>query len=290
MKTDFDKSLVTRLRPWEQSLYQLFSWWDMEQFSADIFYHIGCFIRAMIMVAEKYEATEQLTKRHKKPLLDQLQKIENRCSEIKLRVSILAIQELCERLREEALTHAQLKDYLTELESTIRREMQGNLFMFIPPQRSDYYVKSHEIFSEQVRNTFLDAQTDMVEAAKCFAVARFTASVVHLMRVAEYGLNALAAHLGNIKPKPNWGEFLRAIDEALNERYGAKNPNKEEKQYYAELAGQLNIIKVAWRNPSAHIGPIYTEERAEEIFNATKAFMRLLAERIDDPKSPRNLY
>jgi hypothetical protein len=41
-------------------------------------------------------------------------------------------------------------------------------------------------------------------------------------------------------------------------------------------------VKNAWRNPSANAVAMYDAERAEDIFNMTKSFMRHLAGHLDE--------
>ena len=49
---------------------------------------------------------------------------------------------------------------------------------------------------KDVFNAFPSANNDILEASNCLALERGTATVMHLMRVAEVGLKALASALG----------------------------------------------------------------------------------------------
>jgi hypothetical protein len=47
--------------------------------------------------------------------------------------------------------------------------------------------------------------------------------------------------------------------------------------------GDLQVVKMSWRNPTMHIVRTYTPEEAQQIFGAVKTFMgRLAANRISD--------
>ena len=43
--------------------------------------------------------------------------------------------------------------------------------------------------------------------------------------------------------------------------------------YLSELAGDLQIVKIVWRNPTMHIVRSYSPTEAREIFNAVIALM-----------------
>jgi hypothetical protein len=64
---------------------------------------------------------------------------------------------------------------------------------------------------------------------------------MHLMRVMEAGLKALAGAL-SVKPQNDWGAYLREIDAKLDERYKKSGARSSDKQFYAEVA--LNIDRV----------------------------------------------
>ena len=55
-----------------------------------------------------------------------------------------------------------------------------------------------------------------------------------------------------------------------------------DEEFYSDSAVKFDRFKVALRNPSMHVDKSYTEERAREIFDATKALMQHLALRISE--------
>ena len=71
---------------------------------------------------------------------------------------------------------------------------------------------AHELFDANVVRRFPMASEDIEEAARCHLLARYTASVFHLMRVVEFGLLSVA-ELAEIKdPKPSWGAVLKKLE------------------------------------------------------------------------------
>src|SRR5579859_3823509 len=61
--------------------------------------------------------------------------------------------------------------------------------------RAKYYCDT-KLFGEEVDNRLPAVATDISEAGKCFATARWTAAVFHLMRVMEVGVQELATKIG----------------------------------------------------------------------------------------------
>jgi hypothetical protein len=49
------------------------------------------------------------------------------------------------------------------------------------------------------------------------------------------------------------------------------------KEEYHRLYGHLNAVRNAWRNPTVHPRKHYDPEEAEDVFCASRAFMRALA-------------
>jgi len=81
--------------------------------------------------------------------------------------------------------------YANDLSGRFKDELSMKRVLMLPFEKSGYYDGSKAMFSDNVRDAFLSADHDMNEAAKCFALGRYTASVFHLMRIVEVGLNVL---------------------------------------------------------------------------------------------------
>lgn len=130
-------------------------------------------------------------------------------------------------------------------------------------------------FGTEVEDAFPSACFDIEEAAKCRALGRWTASVMHVMRVMEIGLTALARHHG-IEHQANWNQTLNQI-EAQSRQVGRRSHGAEAEQWAAEAATHLRFVKNAWRNHAMHPSEKYDEHRAVHIFEHCRAFMRHLA-------------
>lgn len=165
-------------------------------------------------------------------------------------------------------------DEIAILTSAFQDEMEARL-LFAFPASSARYFSTDPLFGELVEDAFPDVAYDIAEAGKCRALGRWTATVMHLMRVLESGLAALAKHL-DVPSGENWNSVLGAIEGKLRE-VRRRVDGRDEEQWAAEAGVHLRFIKNAWRNHAMHPLERYDEERAAQIFENTRSFMQHLA-------------
>jgi hypothetical protein len=159
------------------------------------------------------------------------------------------------------------------------REMLTLCFMEVPKNHIHYWA-DRKPFGDAVASKFPDAAYDLEQASKCMALDRHTACVFHLMRVLDQALHEFAAHLNLTiaeDPKKNWKPILEAVDGKISEMPDKTAAEIKEKEQYQRLYGHLNAVKDAWRNPTMHPRKQYDPEEAEDVFCATRSFMRDLA-------------
>ncbi|QGZ94003.1 hypothetical protein [Terricaulis silvestris] len=185
-----------------------------------------------------------------------------------------------EKLQEHGYKESQLFDEVEQLNRRIREDLQGHRFLHVRDDLAPYFDAKYP-FGEEVFQSFWSASDDISEASKCLALGRSTACVMHLMRASEVGLKALAKACG-VGVQNDWGSYLREIDKALTASMKAAGKKTPDEVFYSESAVKFDRFKVALRNPSMHVDKSYTEERAREIFDATKALMQHLATRISE--------
>lgn len=162
---------------------------------------------------------------------------------------------------------------------TFMDELGGRHLFTLEPKHARFF--DHELpFGASVDAAFPSAAYDIVEAAKCRALGRWTASVMHLMRVLEVGLGALARHYG-VEPHSNWNTVLNQIENKSRE-VGKKSHGAEEEKWAAEAALHLRFIKNAWRNHAMHPLEKYDEERAVAIFDSCRSFLVHLSSKLSE--------
>lgn len=168
---------------------------------------------------------------------------------------------------------------ITVLTSAFHDELEARLLFAFPPASARYF-SNQPLFGEKVEEIFPDIAYDVAEAGKCLALGRWTATVMHLMRVLEAGLQALAAHL-DVPSDENWNVLLNSIEGKLR-NVRRKVDGREEEQWAAEAGVHLRFIKNAWRNHAMHPLERYDSERARQIFENTRSFMQHLASKMTD--------
>jgi hypothetical protein len=195
------------------------------------------------------------------------------------------------KAQKQCLAPDELVRQVSILKKRIDDELKNRKFLAISPGKAAFY-RSYELFGATVFQAFPSATKDIEEAGTCYACGRSTAAVFHLMRVMEVGLRALGASLNNpdLDPRknPSWERLLKPCDDELRKPIAERCPEwRTDDLFFSNATANLRAVKDAWRNPTLHVEVDYDDERAFEILNAVKAFMRHLASRFGD--SERNL-
>jgi len=129
---------------------------------------------------------------------------------------------------------------------------------------------------------FSNANYDIEEAGKSFALDRYTACVMHLMRSLEVAIDAIGIAIGLpdavIAAQNSWERLLTKMGDQI--KANDATPTTDwiaNRQFLIDVRAHLFSVKNAWRNPSMHLEKKYTEKEAERIFRAVKDFMEHLA-------------
>ncbi|UXU74322.1 MULTISPECIES: hypothetical protein [unclassified Paracoccus (in: a-proteobacteria)] len=156
----------------------------------------------------------------------------------------------------------ELRRHCVSLAQTIIDELSGRK-LYTLDRRHAIWFDDPSPFGAVVEDAFPSACFDIREAAKCRAVGRWTACVMHLMRVMEAGLGALAHH-HDVPADANWNQVINQIEARIRE-VGKRSHGPEAEQCAAEAATHLRFVKNAWRNHAMHRFEKYDEERAASI-------------------------
>jgi hypothetical protein len=194
------------------------------------------------------------------------------------------------RIRDALLSGARIPDIVQqfdELRSRVKDELDLVLTLVIPASDVQLYESSTSAFGDEAIQNFRAIRLEVEEAGKCLALSRGTACVFHLMRIMEVGLRALGQSLNDPKmdPKtnPSWEAILKKADGELQKPYAQRSREwQTDQQFFADATANLRAVKDAWRNPTMHIDIHYDEEKARDVWNAVRAFMRHLATRLHE--------
>ena len=156
------------------------------------------------------EQQPQYLKQNKERLASTFVTIREECDELELDGSARLIRILLDNMK---MTHIKIGELLISidtLEDMIISEMNDRLYLRIPQERISWFDKK-EAFGAKVSNAFSKAIPDIKEAGNCYAIGLHTACVFHLMRVLEYGLQALAKDVGLTFYRQSWGKIIDKI-------------------------------------------------------------------------------
>ena len=205
------------------------------------------------------------------------------CSDMGFVVSVFQIDRIIKRVNEKTSAR-EFKAMITELHNRIQDEMRLTCLLQIQKDKLEFY-NGVDLFGSDVSSKFPSATFDIEEAGKCFALARNTACVMHLMRVIEIGLRAVATGLGIPQAEllPTWQAVISKIEAQMRIASNKRDADwLKIEPFYREIPAHLFAIKNAWRNPSMHVQTSYDEERALDIYNAVRGFMRYLATELSE--------
>jgi hypothetical protein len=172
--------------------------------------------------------------------------------------------------------------HVQDLAGSLERELSKKIVMFLPESKNGYFDGSKNLFPTKVRESFPSAGIDMDEAAKCFALERYTASVLHSMRIMEAGLIKMGESL-NIEIDKNWQDALKDIQKEIDSWSRTPNPEwKDVQRFYSKAVTHCSNVKDAWLNHAMHIKQHYDEAESLEILNSVSDFMRHLAKKLHE--------
>jgi hypothetical protein len=178
-----------------------------------------------------------------------------------------------------------LRVRVASLRRVLLHHLEGRQFLYVTPSQAEYFQPL--LFGLEVAERFPEAMDDVEAAGRCLALGQGTACVFHLMRVMEVGLRALAKKL-KIPYAPSWEQYLRQIAEKIYQKPKLKTVIwKRDEPVYRDIHGDLQAVKLAWRNPTMHVQRSYAAEQAGEIYAAVKRFMQDLAVKLPTTKATR---
>jgi len=195
-----------------------------------------------------------------------------------------------ERLRggvSNAVEEDKLVDELIILTQRFRDELQGIHFFYVPPDKLRYYNKTN-LFGDEFKTKFPQANGEIIEAGNCFAFDRFTSCVFHLMRATEISLRVLFVSLGlppRIWSTTKWKNICDRIEGKIekNNKTLANDPAwQKDRTFYESASAFVAAVRAPMRNATMHVESIYDEPGAENVFDAVKSFMRHLATKLKE--------
>jgi len=205
-----------------------------------------------------------------------IQNLKEEVVKLQLRSTYDMIHGMLESLDKPEYTVRGFAEDASELHTLLVRELKWTTCFALWGADEELYGKPDR-FGGTVTTRFAEVAYDVEEAAKCLALNRGTACVLHLLRVLEIALQELGRDLKLSKIDQNWENLLNDVDAAVRALPFKTDAEKEYRGHRAGAAAHLRNVKNAWRNKSVHPGKKYTPEEAEGVWIHTKALMQSLA-------------
>jgi hypothetical protein len=180
----------------------------------------------------------------------------------------------------------ELRRDVDAFQEDFEEEMNERLLIILPPDKRVSYCQE-KLFGELVYKAFPSARKDISAAGDCIAIELSTAAVFHLMRASEFGLRALAEHLGAIPAAwpiefSQWKEVIAAIKIKLDEKERllmqmTKGFQKDESlELYRALLAEVNHLKLS-RDRVMHTRAWYDSIEADGQRHLVEGFLVRIA-------------
>jgi hypothetical protein len=178
----------------------------------------------------------------------------------------------------------------------IEGQLRHRRFAFISPDKAKLIEKIDNDW-QVVLEKFSRARTDIQAATECYALDCNTAAVFHSMRIAEYGLRAVAWRL-NLRQigkqkypleYAEWGMILNALTgklKALQQSPGRSKRKAADTKFYADASDHADYLNEIWRKEVSHARGPYNAPEALNALTRTRQFMELLAQRLKERPDP----
>jgi hypothetical protein len=203
--------------------------------------------------------------------------------------SLTATMDRLDRLREELeQPEPSLQEIIggiTILTQTLEDELRRRVFLSVYLEDENLYKNPVASFSFTYA-AYPSTRNDILEACRCHALGRYTASVYHSMAIAQAGLHLLAKELGVSFSYPmvlaEWSAVIDGIESKIEPLRHLKRSEEKDKllAFYSECAVQFRHFKDAWRNHVGHAREVYDRGQSHSILLHVRDFMEKLSPRI----------
>jgi hypothetical protein len=210
-------------------------------------------------------------------------------TELRLPVTLASAQRLSDKFTNPEVP-IKWEDVISSYEHIASRmldELSAVKIFCLDKETGKYFEADEPLFGQGVADKLPLAIPDIEDAGKCLALRQGTAAVFHLMRVMEAALKELA-RLTDIPYAPSWESYIKQITDKVSQQHKHKGIKwKRDEPFFKEVLGDLQAIKIAWRNPTMHIVRRYSVDEADDIFRAVRGFTKRLEPKLKIPKQTR---
>jgi hypothetical protein len=189
------------------------------------------------------------------------------------------------------LDSGQIKQLTNDVAMRARDQLPSRIFLLISNDVKELYIQSAPLMGRAVSDKFSSLDYEISEIGKCLALGRSTASAFHSIRCLEGGIHAISRCLGIADPtkgaERSWHNILIYIRKKVDERWPASSRMSGDGKFFDEIIGTFSGMQNPYRNSTAHLDKVYTEDDAKGLFIIVKGIMTMIASRMDEDGNPR---
>lgn len=244
--------------------------------------------------AREGKPADELPINDKKHLAHIVQSFGDHCRAIGLEQSALQATVVHQHVayQGELCNNSSVASDLEALITLVVSELSKQRFAYIPLDSHKYFEQENLFLLNQPITQFPSADQDIRDAGNAYAVGLYTATVFHLMRVAEIGLRVFAKHLRVGMPKKKgpiqwaqWEDILRELRlkiDKLSTRAGAKPKKSADRAFYRGLLTEFEGFKDMYRNDVMHVRKTYSQGEATSALERVGEFIQRLGTRVHE--------
>jgi hypothetical protein len=130
-----------------------------------------------------------------------------------------------------------------ELVGRLVDETVNKVFFGLTLRESDFYQHPYRGW-DLITTRFPETLQDIEEAAKCYALSRYPASVFHTIQVIEAGLIELGTFIGVADPHSGWTAVSNKLNQILKKNYGDLTEfEKANRPFLEQVNGTVEALK-----------------------------------------------
>lgn len=275
---------------WDRLPHGPMSLWDMINFSLHDFVWTLKLLSQEIGVAARHpNPQDTLSDADKERVVNFLKFTSGQCSKLLLNNADNRLGRIFTEI-ESGIRYVMLANELMVLAEAIEDDIKTEYFYHYLHQKGVLVLRVPGDWASTIK-AFPSAKPEIDDAVDCYALGHSTASVFHLMRVAEYGLRALARERQVILPKGKpiewgtWQDIMKEIDDSVKAigRTAPAGPGKDAAlSFYSGALGHFHAFKDTYRNMVMHVRKRYEDLEAEIALNHVRDFMNGMSLRINE--------
>ncbi len=255
------------------SRYRLVTLLEILEASAEAWWRLSSIIGQLLVRLEGGWPTDEGMKQ----TVGALGEVHREAERLRLRSVVQQSERIKEWLfrgNESHLDSREFREMVMQLHLRAVDELNDRFFLVIPVESIGYYKQPAPLFGAVVEAKFPLMSEDIAEAGRCLGLDRTTASVFHMMRVVEIGVQLFGNKLGvSLTHEKNWQNILDEVNKAIR----ALNQKDTLTKQYAAISAHLYNVKLAWRNEVMHPKQTYSDTEARTLFLSVATFVEELA-------------